>query len=366
MTNFDYASNYFWRLAQAHDPADILQLELHPGLNCSLYRCQYCFGHGQALHSGKYLSENEYEEIATSLGSRRPTVVISGIATEPLTHPEADGLVRVFRERRFPVGLYTKGHNLTEAVREALVGGPGECFVTVSLDAGTSSDYDRVHNIASRPHDGEHASASFESVLEKLRALSNLKRKAKPDLKLRASILVFEELARDNKLAQAVRFLRPDVDLIRIAIAQDRNDGARIDSLPHDRQRLLAKFAAEFEGDNKVVVVTKSHMPTRAKDFIHCIAQRTQVTIDKSGNVFPCPQVALQSHAHLKIGNVRETPLPDILVSRARKEMFGFDVDTQMKCRICDRKDEAINSAVAGHWRVFDGPAPRQVYSADP
>jgi radical SAM protein with 4Fe4S-binding SPASM domain len=357
LTTFDYAGDYFWRLAQAHDPADILQLELHPGLNCSLYQCPYCFGHGQALNPGKYLSASEYEEIAKSLGNRRPTVIISGVATEPLTHPEADGVVGAFRRRGFPVGLYTKGHNLNAAVREALVDGPGECFVTVSLDAGTSADYNRVHNIAPQPRGWARPSASFEGVLENMRFLSALKREEKPTLKLRASILVFEELSLDGKLAEAVRLLRSDVDLIRIAIAQDRNDGSRVNDLPNDRKHLLAQLAAEFENDSKVVVLVNSHTPTRSTAFTQCITQRTQVTIDKSGNVFPCPQVALRPYAHLKMGNVRETPLPDILVSSTRKAMFGLDIDTQMKCRICDRKDETVNSAVAGYARAFDGPA---------
>lgn len=355
MTNFNYASDYVWRLAQAHDPTDILQLELHPGLNCGRYRCPYCFGHGQPLNPGGFLSADEYEEIAAGFHGR-PTVIISGVATEPLSHPEADCVVRAFRRREFPIGLYTKGYNLTGAVREALVDGPGECFVTVSVDAGTSADYDQVHNIAPRRRAAEDTSGLFEDILENLEALATLKRKVKPELKLRASILVFKELVRDGKLADAVRTLWSDVDLIRIGMAQDRNDGVRTSDLPDDRQRLLAKLAAEFAEDSKVTVLVNCSDPTRNKVFTQCLAQRTQVTIDKSGNVFPCPQVALKPYAHLKIGNVRETSLPTILGSRLRRDMFALDVDTQMKCRVCDRKDEAINSAAAGHCSAFDGP----------
>uniref|UniRef100_E6QWL5 Uncharacterized protein n=1 Tax=mine drainage metagenome TaxID=410659 RepID=E6QWL5_9ZZZZ len=357
MTSFDYASDYFWRLAMAHDPKALMQLELHPGLNCGLYRCQYCFGHGQALNPGRYLSAEEYDAIAASLGELRPTVIVSGIATEPLTHHEPAGMLQAFRRRGFPVGLYTKGHNLTADVREALVDGPGECFVTVSLDAGTSADYDRVHNVALSRNELLVRTASFEHVLDNLRSLSALKRKAKPDLKLRASILVFEEMAHPGKLANAVRLLQDDVDLIRVAIAQDRNDGQRVDTLPQDRDVLLSRFAAEFTDNPKVAILMNSHTPTRNTAFKHCIAQRTQVTIDKSGNVFPCPQVALAPYQHLRIGNVRETPLPEILVSAKRQTMFGLDIDTEMKCRICDRKDETINSAVEGHLEVFNDPS---------
>lgn len=361
MTTFDYTSDYFWRLAMAHDPKALMQLELHPGLNCGLYRCQYCFGHGQAITPGRHLSAAEYESIADSLGQLRPTVIISGIATEPLTHPEAAGILRAFRRRGFPVGLYTKGHNLSAEVREALVDGPGECFITVSLDAGTAVDYDRVHNIAPSKNSEMVHAASFENIINNIRALSALKRERKPDLKLRASILVFEEMAQPGKLAEAVRLLQDDVDLIRVAIAQDRNDGQRLDTLPQDRDALLARFAAEFAGNPKVTILMNSHTPTRSAAFKRCVVQRTQVTIDKSGNVFPCPQVALSPYENLKVGNVRNMALPELLASARRANMFGMDIDTEMRCRICDRKDEAVNAAVGGHLEVFNNVAPAAV-----
>lgn len=358
MATFDYTSDYFWRLALAHDPAVLTQLELHPGLNCGLYRCKYCFGHGQALNPGAALSAQQFEAIAESLGEQRPTVIVSGIATDPLTHPEAAAIVGAFRRRAFPVGLYAKGHGLDAAVREALVDGPGECFVTISLDAGTAADYDRVHAIAPTRNKEMAQAARFETIVDNVRALSALKRQAKPDLKLRVSILVFDEMARPGKLAAAVRLLHDDVDLIRVAIAQDRNDGQRLETLPQDREALLTSFAEEFAGTPKVAILMNSHTPTRSKDFQRCIVQRTQVTIDKSGNVFPCPQVALAPYRHLRIGNVRQTPLPAILGSAQRRAMFDMDVDTGMKCRICDRKDEAINAAVGAHFEAFDNPLP--------
>lgn len=358
MTTYDYTSDYFWRLAMAYDPKALMQLELHPGLNCGLYRCQYCFGHGQSINPGRHLSTEEYETIAESFGQLRPTVIISGIATEPLTHPDPAGILRPFRRRGFPVGLYTKGHNLNAEVREALVDGPGECFITISLDAGTSVDYDRIHNIAPSKNSEMVHAASFKNILDNIRALSALKRERKPDLKLRASILVFEEMSQPGKLAEAVRLLQDDVDLIRVAIAQDRNDGQRLDALPQDRGELLARFVTEFAGNPKVAILTNSHTPTRSTDFKRCIVQRTQVTIDKSGNVFPCPQVALAPYENLKVGNVRNMPLPDILASARREAMFDMDIDTEMRCRICDRKDESVNAAVGGHLEVFNKAPP--------
>lgn len=358
MTTYNYTAEFFWRLAVAHDPRELMQLELHPGLNCGLYRCKYCFGHGQALNPGRHLAAEEYEVIAESLGRLRPTVIVSGVATDPLTHPDAAGVLRAFRRRGFSLGLYAKGHNLNEDVRQALVDGPGECFVTISVDAGTQEDYVRVHDMAPTSNAKLASASSFESILANLRAMYALKHRVKPELKLRVSILVFEGMARPGKLAQAVHLLEQDVDLIRVAFAQDRNDGHRHEALPAGRARLLASFVEEFAGHPKVKILTNTHSPTRSTSFARCVVQRTQVTIDKSGNVFPCPQVALAPYQNLMIGNVRELPLPVILASDRRKEMFGADVDTVMRCRICDRKDESINAAVAGNVDAFNDFAP--------
>ena len=356
MTSFDYKPHFFWRLLMAHNPAQIMQLELHPGPHCDLYFCTYCFGHGQRPNRGHLLSVFEYEQIAKTLGELRPTIIISGVATEPLTHPDPSGIISAFRRRAYPLGLYTKGHRMDEAVRDALVDGTGECFVTVSIDAADAEEYDHVHNIATsagkvskRPH--------FDTVLENLSALARLKKRHKTDLKLRASFLVFRSLARSGRLANAIRQVEDHVDIIRIAIAQDRNDGTRSQFLPGNRQALLERLSSEFATHPKVVVLRDTYQPHRSDRFNRCVAQRIQATIDKSGNVFPCPQVALAPYKHLIMGSVRETPLPGILISQRRLSMFDCDVDSELRCRICDRKDEAINSAVVGHEIAFDGPS---------
>jgi radical SAM protein with 4Fe4S-binding SPASM domain len=77
-----------------------------------------------------------------------------------------------------------------------------------------------------------------------------------------------------------------------------------------------------------------------------CWAQRFNATIDKSGNVFPCPQVALKDYLNLRYGNIKERRFWDIWNSEERKRMLKMSVK-DMKCRVCDRKDEAINRELA-------------------
>jgi radical SAM protein with 4Fe4S-binding SPASM domain len=82
--------------------------------------------------------------------------------------------------------------------------------------------------------------------------------------------------------------------------------------------------------------------------------QRFQAVIDKSGNVFPCPQVAVTPYRNLCYGNIRERRLSELLVAEERRRLFEMDIDTEMKCRICDRKDESLNVALHNLSRAYE------------
>jgi radical SAM protein with 4Fe4S-binding SPASM domain len=126
-------------------------------------------------------------------------------------------------------------------------------------------------------------------------------------------------------------------------LPQDRNDGASVENLPGKREELLALIETQFHGHPKVRVLTSTARPNRDSTFRLCRAQRFQAVIDRSGNVFPCPQVAVSNYEWLSYGNVRRSSIREILLSERRRALFGRDVTEEMKCRICDRKDEAIN-----------------------
>src|SRR5687768_11567713 len=85
MDVFDYPSHFFHRTAAAHDLAAPIQCELHPGLHCDLYRCPHCYGAGQQPLTGQIITADEIGTALADIQSTRPTIIISGITTEPLT-----------------------------------------------------------------------------------------------------------------------------------------------------------------------------------------------------------------------------------------------------------------------------------------
>lgn len=365
MDVFDYAGHFVQQLARLHDPGRPMQIELHPGLHCDRYQCPHCFGHGQRPLAGRVLSAGEIARALDEVAHCDPLIVVSGVTTEPLTHPEAAAVIGAVRSRNLRLGLYTKGLRFDAACADALLRGGAECFVTFSLDAFNAADYQTLHAIkpgGAGKGEGTPGEAYFGRVLANVRALYAEKLRRGHHAQVRIAILLFRENVTGD-LEADLRPLTEMADLVRVAVAQDRNDGGRVPNLPEERQALLDGLAARFRGHPKIRVLADTAVPVRATSFTRCHTQRFQATIDKSGNLFPCPQVAVSPYGHLAYANLRSGPLTDLLRSPERLRLFEQDVTDAMRCRICDRKDEAINRALGRMDPQRPRPAPPPPYA---
>lgn len=346
MDVFDYSNHFFYRLAQSHDISRPVQIELHPGLHCDLYRCLHCYGHGQPPLPGNVLSPEEIGAALDDISACAPTVIVSGVTTEPLTHPQSAAVLREVRRRGLPLGLYTKGRRLEGEVVEALLEGSGECWVTISLDDLGKDGYMRRHGISpsSREGGGGLSGAEYyERVLGNIQAFKAMRDARGAGVEIRIALLMFADSSDEVRVVETVENIAGMADYVRIAFPQNRNDGVAPGELPGNRAEILQSLSRRFAGHHKVKILQNTADPQRSGTFQRCRAQQFQACIDKSGNVFPCPQVAVNAYPHLAYGNIRQQPLGELLLGARRRQMFDMDVDTQMRCRICDRKDEALN-----------------------
>jgi radical SAM protein with 4Fe4S-binding SPASM domain len=358
MDLFDYQNHFFHRLTVAHDPASPIQGELHPGPHCDLYRCPHCYGLGQSVLQGKLVSAEEIDRALADVEHSRPTIIVSGITTEPLTHPDAAGIIRAVRRRQLPLGLYTKGRRLTDDVRRALLeDGSPETFVTLSLDSVSAADYLQRHNIPADRRDGMDGTKGidyFDIVLDNLKRLRTSRDATGSSTSIRGAFLLFSDSAKPETVAKALEVFGPYVDLLRFAIPQLRNDGELPGMLPNNTSEILRGLARTFANEPKVKILVNTENPQRDYHFNLCRSQRFQFVIDKAGNVFPCPQVAVYPYRHLSYGNIRKARLLELLNGPVRRKMFALDVDRDMRCRICDRKDEAVNIALGQLSAAYD------------
>jgi radical SAM protein with 4Fe4S-binding SPASM domain len=239
---------------------------------------------------------------------------------------------------------------------DALVTPGGHTFVTLSLDGVTPEEYVKRHGLRGDRRDGVGSAsggAYFDLVREGLARLRTARDVAGSQTEIRGAFLLFDDNAHEATIEAAMELYGPHVDLLRFALPQYRNDGCSPGDLPSDSKGRLAQLKERFRSEPKIRILSQTATPTRDSCFKQCWAQRFQVVIDKTGNVFPCPQVAVAPHRRLSFGNIRSTRLADLMIGKARADMFGLDVDAEMKCRICDRKDEVLNITLARLAEVY-------------
>ena len=121
--------------------------------------------------------------------------------------------------------------------------------------------------------------------------------------------LLFADSCDQASVIESVKAIADLADLVRIAFPQDRNDGVAPGILPPDGRAILDGFSEAFAGDSRVRVLRDCFTPQRNQEFMRCRVQQFQAVIDKSGNVFPCPQVAVTPFRHLCYGNIPRTEI---------------------------------------------------------
>jgi radical SAM protein with 4Fe4S-binding SPASM domain len=357
MDVFDYSDHFFYRLARANDIGRPIQIELHPGVNCDLYRCPHCYGHGQSPMPGDLISPEEIGDALDDVAAFSPAIIVSGITTEPLTHPRSGDLIRQVRRRKLSLGLYTKGRRLEGDVADALLEGSAECFLTVSLDDVVRADYNRRHSLKLSSREsafGLSGSEYFDRVLDNLRKFKLMRDARQANVEIRISLLLFADNSDALHVTKSVAAIVDLADMVRIAFPQNRNDGFAPGTLPPNSRAVLDGLSEQFAQDSRVKILRNCFAPERNREFRVCRVQQFQAVIDRSGNLFPCPQVAVSPFRHLCYGNIRERRFSDLLAGQERRRVFAMNVDGEMKCRICDRKDEAVNVALHELAKAYD------------
>jgi len=335
MFRYNYLRDLIERLVEANDYP--LQVELHPGAHCGPFRCQYCYGKEQVLSNGS-LTLDEYKLLLDDLlASARvlPFIEMSGIASDPLTYPEITELVRLIKEKGFHFGIHTKGHFLNKELMELLNKEPtAGNFITISIDSASPEVYNRLHGISSAK------SEVYDSTKEKVSILYSQKLMKDSRLQINLTYLLFRINSKEADIEKFIKTYQKSADILRFSVPQVPNIANSIDFLSENEVTQIFQKLERRENDK--VQILNFRESSRNQNFEICWAQRFNATIDKAGNVFPCPQVALKNYMDLSWGNIKKQRFWDIWDSEKRNRMMSASVE-DMKCRVCDRKDETIN-----------------------
>ena len=333
MFKYNYVADLFNRLVKNADFP--MQVELHPGPHCGGMHCRYCYGKGQKINDNM-LSIKEYEALLTDVEGKTNLIDISGIVTDPLSYPHFYELIDLIKTKRFHFGIHTKGYLLTPELCKLLnYGDTDGNFITLSIDSTDPKVYNRLHGISNK------LGNVFDQTLKKIKLLKEEKEKRNSELRINIGYLLFQENSKRKDIENFIEIFSPIANVLRFSIPQVPNKAKPIGYLPNENIASTLEMLREYEKEQ--IVVLKFDYSQHDHSFDTCWSQRFNITIDNSGFVFPCPQVASSPYNHLSYGNLREQTIWEIWNSKLRKEILEMDIDKQMKCRVCDRKDENIN-----------------------
>lgn len=336
MFQYNYLRDLVTRLVEANNYP--LQVELHPGAHCGPFHCSYCYGKEQVLCNGS-LTLDEYSALLDDFLSNSrvlPFIEISGIASDPLSYPDFAGLVNLIKERGFHFGIHTKGFFLNNELMEVLNKEPtAGNYITISIDSAYAEVYNHMHGISSTDRE------VYDLIKEKVSMFYSQKLKKDSRLRINLTYLLFRSNSKDEHIWKFIKTFKESADVLRFSIPQTPNIGKPVDFLSTNKVAYIFQKLGRLENDKIQILNFKKSV--RDENFETCWAQRFNATIDKAGNVFPCPQVALKEYLNLSWGNIKKQSFFDIWGSEKRKAMRNCSIQT-MKCRVCDRKDEMINS----------------------
>ena len=328
---YNYVGDLIGRLMRSIDFP--LQVELHPGSHCGSLRCSYCYSRQQVLCDG-LMTLDHYSQLFDDLEDHPPFIELSGIGSDPLSYPDFSALLKLVRRKGFSFGIHTKGVPLSRKLIELLTSEHSEeSYITIGIDSANVDIYNRLHGLVPN-------SNIYQKVRENIISLYAEKLRRQSSLKINLAYLLFANNSSKRDIDEFVQTFGDHADVIRFSIPQVPNVADPIDYLNHQKIPRVLRLLGKYASDRITVLNFKES--THDETFEFCWAQRFNATIDKAGNVFPCPQVALRDYFGLSWGNITEHSFWDIWNSDKRKKMQKMSV-SDMKCRVCDRRDESIN-----------------------
>lgn len=342
MSNYDYYKNTLKKIL--NNISEPLQLEIQPGTGCEGYNCKFCYGFDKKQNIGWELSIDRYIKLLDDIKDKTKLVQLAGIKSDPLTYSDIKKLIYNIKIKGFNIGVHTKGYLLTPEIAYLLnINSKEGDFITFSIDSSNNTIYNELHGLPKH-------SAYLLYVKENIKTLYRLKKLSNSRLNINIACLLFKQNSSYNQMDDFIDQYKYCCDVIKFSFPQVPNDMEKIpyyfiknNQFCKEREEIIKNIESlKIKHSNIKIVFLDFENDKHETKFQKCYAQKLLFTVDRIGNVYPCPQVTTQGYNHLIYGNLKEQSFKEIWNSNKRKNILNMSVD-DMKCRICDRKDECLN-----------------------
>jgi radical SAM protein with 4Fe4S-binding SPASM domain len=318
------------------------KVEIHPAHSCNL-RCSFCYGQTVTppINMRKMLKKEAIisvlNDIRTNMPEEDPLIILAGLYSEPLLHPDLASIVEKLGRLEYRFGIYTNGLLMDNLLMDVFLDSVVEAkrkkpsYITFNVTASLVSHI------------------PIEKLLSAIKTLSQKKSQAHSPLVINASLHAVTEI--NDFLSIGKKLSDAGVDNIRLSFPwepQLNDESKRYCGLSKQNYNAIIN---QFETLRSVLPDKISVRYPPRKLFDHCFVMSMGLSISSEGDVFPCPEASTSLFKdRFSYGSIYEKPLSDIWHSQRHKELFQT-LDPEKEQCVCCHTDEELNRLCAMYFR---------------
>ncbi len=308
-----------------------LYLEISPYGGCN-HRCRFCaldyLGYEKQRFDTELLKRRVKEMARLGVKS----IMYAGEG-EPFLHPDMVDIARHTKTSGIDVAFTTNGVKIPEDGARSLL--QSSTFIKISINAGTSDTYQRVH----RAPRGD-----FEKVQAVSANLIETRLKHRLSCTVGWQMLLLPENQEEAlRLANAARDIGVDYLVIKPFSRHPRSRNMDYADLAYGRNDALADALASFETDSFNIVYRNNAIEktiAKSRRYKQCFGLNFWAYIDTKGNIWGCiPHIG---DKQMYYGNLGDSSFEDIWNGERRKAVLEFvenELDVE-QCRVNCRMDK--------------------------
>jgi len=316
------------------------KLEIHPAGSCNL-NCGFCYGKKLAPKKRTDLPlkeiNNLFADIRKNMFNEEPFIVLSGLYSEPLTHPKIKEILKKLGDYGFRFALYTNGLLIDDEIIDILLKSasksnmPKPSYISFNISATLNNK-------------------KFREVLSVIQK-TNKKRIKKHKLQINAPVVVFPEHRNYRSLKKIIKKLdKAGVDNIRLSFPWEHRtvkQNSNYKPISKEEYKKTLKIFLKLKKEFKKVGV---RYIKNLNGYCRCFAISMSLTIDSEGNIYPCPETACSSYKKLSCGNISKEKISNLWHGEKHKNLFKSFNPKIEKC-ICCPVDEKFNNLCGRYWK---------------
>lgn len=310
-----------------------IYVEIGPSGACN-HRCIFC-ALDYLEYPKRFIDKKALMNFLSEAVRRGVKSVMYAGEGEPLLHKNIAELINYTRKIGIDVALTTNGVLFNEKLAKKCLGSLD--WIRVSLDAGSSRTYAKIHRCPEQ---------NFEKVLKNLSYAVELKKKKKYNCTVGVQFLLIPENCQETTLLAGL-LQKVGVDYLIIKpYSQHPMSRHRIDKAFHYEDYLFLEEELQKFSTENFKVIFRSHTMKKLKDrkpYRHCLGLPFWAYVDSAGNVWACS--AYLGNTAFLYGNLYQNSFQEIWTGKQRQKVLKTAEQTLdiKQCREVCRLDE-INS----------------------